>query len=166
MSSNLPEACVQRINEITGLELVLDAEHAAQFDYLGRPVLLRFLEELSACVVHVQLEALEEPVLPAALADLLEANFMFSDTSGGALSWSQETRMVAMNFLLPLADTDAEGFISRLNSVLAVTDDWTQRIRDWNTEALESAARRLASLRDGTAEDVPGMQQQPYMIQA
>ena len=74
--------------------------------------------------------------------------------------------MVAMNFLLPLADTDAEGFISRLNSVLAVTDDWTQRIRDWNREALESAARRLASLRDGTAEDVPGMQQQPYMIQA
>jgi len=130
MSSNLPEACVQRINEITGLELTLDAEHAAQFDYLGRPVLLRFLEELSACVVHVQLEALEEPALPAALADLLEANFMFSDTSGGSLSWSQETRMVAMNFLLPLADTDAPRVTDR-SGVLSAQEE----------EALEEISR-------------------------
>ena len=164
--SNVSEACVQRINEITGLELTLDDGHATQFDYLGRPVLLRFLPEFSVCVVHAQLEALEEAALPAALADLLEANFMLSSTCGGALSWSQETRMVAMEFFLPLADTDADGFTNRLNRVLAVTDEWAQRIRDTNAQAVENAARRLAGLRNGTAADARGMQQQIQMIRA
>ncbi|MBO6001893.1 MAG: type III secretion system chaperone [Mailhella sp.] len=163
---NLSEACVQRINEITGLELALDAGHTTQFDYLGRPVLLRFLPEFSVCVVHAQLETLEEAALPGALAELLEANFMLSSTCGGALSWSQETRMAAINFFLPLADTDADGFISRLNRVLAVTDEWTQRIRDMNAQAVENAARRLVRLRNGTAADAPVMQQHIQMIRA
>ncbi len=166
MNTSISEACVQRINEITGLHLTLDAGQTAQFDYLGRPVLLCFLQEVSVCVVHAQLEALEEAVLPAALADLLEANFMLSSTCGGALSWSQETRMVAMNFFLPLADTDADGFISRLNRALAVTDEWTQRIRDRNSQAVEHAARRLAELREGTAADIPDMQQQIQLVRA
>ncbi|MCR5814704.1 MAG: type III secretion system chaperone [Desulfovibrio sp.] len=164
--SSQSEAYVQRLNEITGLNLLLNADQATQFDYLGRPVLLRFMPELSVCVVHVQLDALAESTLPAALADLLEANFMLSSTCGGALSWSQETRMVSMNFILPLADTDTEGFINRLNRILAVTDEWTRRIRDRNGQAVESAARHLADLRDGSAVGPLDRQQQNQMIWA
>lgn len=148
-TSNQINACVQHLNEITGLNLTLDAEQTTQFEYLGRQVLLRFVPEFSVCVVHAQLDTLAEPVLPQTLGDLLEANFMLSNTCGGALSWSQETRMVALNFFLSLGDTDSKGFVIRLNRILAVTDEWTQRIRDKNDQAVENAARRLAVLREG-----------------
>ena len=128
--SNQIKLCLQRLNEITGLNLTLDAENCTQFNYLGRPVLLRFVPEFGVCIVHAQLDALLESTLPNALSDLLEANFMLSNTCGGALSWSQQTHMVALNFFLPLADTDADGFINRLNRMLAVTDEWTKNIRE------------------------------------
>lgn len=159
-------ACVQHLNEVTGLHLSLDADHATQFDYLGRPVLLRFLSEFDVCVVHAQLDALSESALPAALGDLLEANFMLSNTHGGALSWSQETRMVALNFFLPLAGEDSQAFINRLNRILSVTDQWTQRIRQMNGQATESAAKHLASLRDGTVADHLDMLQDMQMLRA
>ena len=145
------EQCVQRLNEITGLDLALDADGAAVFTYQGGQVLLRFNPEAGVCLAHVQLTALEGAALPAALSELLEANFLLSDTQGGALSWSRETRMAAMNFLLPMGDTDAEGFIHRLNRALAAADEWREKIREMNTSAVERASGHLAALRAGTA---------------
>ena len=145
------EQCVQRLNEVTGLDLALDDDGAAVFTYQERQVLLRFPAEEGVCLAHVQLTALEKAALPDALSDLLEANFLFSDTQGGALSWSRETRMAAMNFLLPLGDTDVEGFIHRLNRALAAADEWREKISEMNTSAVDRAAGHLAALRAGTA---------------
>ena len=141
--------CVERLNEVTGLNLALDDNGAAVFTYQGQQVLLRFLPEEGVFLVHVQLAVLVGAALPNALYDLLEANFLLSDTSGGALSYLRETQMVAMNFMLPLNDTDAEGFIHRLNRVLACADGWREKIVEMNKQSIEKAAEHLSSLRAG-----------------
>ena len=139
------------MNEVTGLGLALDANEAAVFSYQGQQVLLRFLPENGVFLVHVQLAALEAAALPNALHDLLEANFLLSDTKGGAFSCSRETHMVALIFLLPLNDTNAEGFIYRLNRALACADEWRHKILEMNTQAIDRASKHLEALRAGTA---------------
>lgn len=146
--------CIERLNELTGLGLALDANEAAVFSYQGQQVLLRFLSEEHVCLVHVQLAVLEEAALPDALYDLLEANFLLSDTKGGALSFSRETHMAALNFLLPLNDTNAEDFIHRLNRVLACAEEWREKIVEKNSQAIEDASKHFAALRAGTASTV------------
>ncbi|MGX8719104.1 MAG: hypothetical protein ACQGQP_08390, partial [Desulfovibrio sp.] len=67
-----------------------------------------------------------------------------------------ETRMVALNFFLPLAGADGDLFISRLNNMLAASDEWVERIHEINARALADAAERLSGLREGTAHHDPG----------
>lgn len=143
--------CVERLNEVTGLNLALDTNGAAVFSYQGQQVLLRFLPEEGVYLVHVQLATLEGAALPNALIDLLEANFLLSDTNGGAFSYSRETNMVAMNYMLPLNDTDAEGFINRLNRVLACADKWREKIIEMNKQSIDKESKHLADLRAGAA---------------
>ncbi len=145
------DRCIAHLNEVTGLCLALDADHAVSFDYRNRSVLLRFLPDDQVCIAHIQLAELENAALPEAPARLLEDNFMLSNTGGGALSWSQETHMVALNFFLPMADADGGLFISRLNNMLAASDEWVERIHEINAQALADTAERLSSLREGTA---------------
>ena len=150
------DRCIAHLNEVTGLHLAPDADHAVSFDYRNRSVLLRFLPDDQVCIAHIQLAELGSAALPDAPALLLEDNFMLSNTGGGALSWSRETRMVALNFFLPLAGADGDLFISRLNNMLAASDEWVERIHEINARALADAAERLSGLREGTAHHDPG----------
>ncbi|MBQ7618447.1 MAG: type III secretion system chaperone [Desulfovibrio sp.] len=163
-TSSKVEDCIKHLNEVTGLNLTLDARQTTQFSYQGRTVLLRFVPELAVLVVHAPLESLEEAAIPGALSDLLEANFMLSSTGGGALSWSQETRLVALNFFLPLDDADSFGFINRLNRLLALTDEWTNRLRELNSMAVANKAKQLLNLRKGTTADSIDLLQQNSML--
>lgn len=148
-----PEEYINSLNEVIGQNLTLDEYSATQFEYMERLVLLRFDEADGVCIIHIHLTRLEEAALPNILGDLLEANFMFSNTQGGSLSWSRETRMAAINFLLPLTDTDQMVFLNRLNNMLAVSDAWVKQIEKINKDAIDAAAKRLTELREGTKFD-------------
>ena len=145
-----PKDYIDSLNKIIGQNLTLDEDGTTQFEYSHRLVLLRFVKEDGVCIVHVHLTRLEQAALPNILGDLLEANFMFSNTQGGSLSWSQETHMAAINFLLPLTDIDQGGFLNRLNNMLAVSDAWVEHIQKINKVAIDTAAKRLSEFRQGT----------------
>lgn len=49
--------------------------------------------------------------------------------------------------------------------MLAVTDEWTQSIREKNNQIVENAAKHLASLREGTIADPLDLLQQNQMLQ-
>ena len=85
------------------------------------------------------------------MIDLLEANYLLSDTSGGAFSYSRETHMVAMNYMLPLIDKNVEGFINSLNSILTCADNWQAKIAEMNKQSIDKASTHLADLRAGVA---------------
>ena len=59
--------------------------------------------------------------------------------------------MVGISFLLPLPEKspNPELFINQLNHILEVSDYWYAQINDWNNQAMDAAAKRLAALREG-----------------
>lgn len=140
---------IERINEIAGLALAPDSDGAVAFTYQERNVLLRFVEEQGVCLVFTEVGRLEPAALPGALTDLLEANHLLSDTQGGALSFQRQSGMVSLNFLLPCEGLDAaDAFVSRLNRALAVSDEWSERIREINAKALEAIEAAIRDLQE------------------
>ncbi len=148
---------IARFNEITGLALSPDSDSAVAFTYQDRNVLLRFVEAQGVCLVFTEIGRLEPAALPGALAELLEANHLLSDTRGGALSFLRQSGMAALNFLLPCdGENAAEDFVSRLNRALLVSDEWSDRIKGINSRALETVESAIRDLQEnGAGADQP-----------
>lgn len=147
-----PKDCIQELNSLTGLKLELNADNAVSFEYQGRQVLIRFIPELSSMLFFVELAVLELAAVPTALPLLLEANFLFSETSGGSLSYNQEHRMVGLNYLVTQNFSDPQAFINQVNRMLTVADEWHARIEELNRAALAEAVKDLADLTEGQVE--------------
>ncbi|MBQ7609451.1 MAG: type III secretion system chaperone [Desulfovibrionaceae bacterium] len=147
-----PKECIAQLNAVTGLELRLNADNAVSFEYQRRQVLIRFFPEISSMVFFVELAVLELAAVPSTLPLLLEANFLFSDTEGGSLSYNQEQRMVGLNFLITHTENDPQSFINQLNRMLGVADMWYARIQEYNTESIQEAVRTLADMQEGIVE--------------
>lgn len=128
---------INKINEITGLGLNLSDDGSANFIYEDRNVLLHFEEELGICIIYVELTTLSPAAVSAVVPRLLEANFLFSQTNGGALSYQKDTHMVSLNFMYPCSEqTNTDGFIDILNRALATADEWTQKVKNMNDEIM------------------------------
>lgn len=128
---------IDKINDITGLELNLSNDGSANFVYDERNVLLHFEEELGICIIYVELTTLSPAAVSGVIPRLLEANFLFSQTNGGALSFQKDTRMVSLNFMVPCSEqTDSDSFIDLLNRSLATADEWTQKVKGMNDEIM------------------------------
>ncbi|MBE6422489.1 type III secretion system chaperone [Succinivibrio dextrinosolvens] len=128
---------IDKINELTGLELNLSNDGSANFVYDERNVLLHFEEELGICIIYVELTTLSPAAVSAVIPRLLEANFLFLQTNGGALSFQKDTRMVSLNFMVPCSEqTDSDGFIDILNRDLSTADEWTQKVKSMNDEIM------------------------------
>ncbi len=133
------------LNAATGLNLTLDEDNSASFEYLDKQVFIRFIPDSGVFLTYIELNTLEDYTLPDALTELLDANFMMSDTSGGSLSYKKDTRKVALNFLLPYVHDDAEAFLNRLNQMLRVADDWSKRIDKLNQDGAEKLKSYMES---------------------
>ncbi len=146
---------IEELNAATGLNLCLDEDNATSFAYLDRQVLIRFLPESGVFLTYIELNKLEDYTLPGALAELLDANFMLSDTSGGALSYKKDTHTVALNFLLPYLHDDAEVFLRRVNQMLNTADLWSKRIEEINHKAALQLKNYMQSFQEHGSYDAP-----------
>ena len=155
------EEIINKINEITGLDLDVKEGCSANFIYEERNVLLHFEEELGICIIYVELTTLSPAAVSAVVPYLLEANFLFSNTNGGAFSYHKDTRMVSLNFMSPCSEqNDAEEFIDNLNRHLSVADEWTKKVNNMNDDALQYSKNRPQNITKG----VEGNQSQPMGI--
>ncbi len=136
---------IEELNAATGLNLTLDEDNSTSFEYLEKQVFIRFLPDSGVFLTYIELNTLEDYTLPNSLIELLDANFMLSDTNGGALSYKKDTRKVALNFLLPYIHEDAESFLNRVNQILSVADDWSKRIDKLNQEGAEKLRNYMES---------------------
>ena len=93
------EEIINKINEITGLDLALKEGCSANFIYEERNALLHFEEELGLCIIYVEQTTLSPAAVSAVVPYLLEANFLFSNTNDGAFSYHKDTRMVYLNYM-------------------------------------------------------------------
>ena len=153
------EEVIEKINEVTGLNLSLSESNAVNFIYDERNVLLHFEPELGVCIIYVELTTLSPGAVSLVLPRLLEANFLLSQTSGGALSYLSSTHMVSMNFMFPFSEeSDSTDFIGTLNRALSVADEWTKKVNDMNNEAMQFRSKRLQNLINGVSDN----QSQPF----
>ncbi|MCR5084086.1 MAG: type III secretion system chaperone [Succinivibrionaceae bacterium] len=128
-----PETLVSNLNAYAGLGLELDADGATTFEYQGRRVLLRFLGETGLCLFCSELGTLDPAAGDEALATLLEANLLLSDSLGGGISMDPETRMASINFMIPTGESgDPEAFAREINEALYAADHWAQRLGQIN----------------------------------
>ncbi len=94
--------CLARLNEVTGMQLIPDRNNAVVFTYQKRQVLLRFFPEHNTYLVYAALQPLHRAALPAALEELLEKNFLLSETL------SDQTLKQGMFSIVPNSDIDAD----------------------------------------------------------
>ncbi len=148
------EEVIRKINEVTGLGLELSEKGSVNFIYNERNVLMHFDAELGTCIIYVELTTLSPGAVSIVLPRLLEANFLFSQTNGGALSYLSATNMVSMNFMFPFSEaTDSADFISTLNLALSVADEWTKKVNTMNDEAMQYRSKCLHNLINGVEEN-------------
>lgn len=151
---------IDKINDITGLELNLSNDGSANFVYDERNVLLHFEEELGICIIYVELTTLSPAAVSSVIPRLLEANFLFLQTNGGALSFQKDSRMVSLNFMVPCSEeTDSDSFIDLLNRSLATADEWTQKVKGMNDEIM-SYLKKGQNLTNGIRTGDTASQQQ------
>ena len=143
---------VTRIEELTGIELQAEKDGAVMFVYQNRNVLLRFEPNSGVCLICVDLARLEAAAMPDAFSELLEANYLLSDSRGGALSYQSQSGMVTINFLVPSEGDDVEAFVNRLNRALSASDEWAAKVEEINRKAVKRLEDHLRALREGAPE--------------
>ena len=157
------EEVIEKINEVTGLQLSLSKNGSVNFIYNERNVLMHFDAELGTCIIYVELTTLSPGAVSIVLPRLLEANFLFSQTNGGALSYLSATNMVSMNFMVPFSeDSNSADFISTLNLALSTADEWTKKINVMNREIMQMRSQRLQNLLNGVSENQTQSYGSPY----
>lgn len=148
------EEVIRKINEVTGLGLELSEKGSVNFIYNERNVLMHFDAEHGTCIIYVELTYLSPGAVSIVLPRLLEANFLFSQTNGGALSYLSATNMVSMNFMFPFSEnSDSADFISTLNRALSAADEWTKKIKNMNREVMQMRSQHLQNLLNGVSEN-------------
>ena len=157
------EEVIEKINEVTGLQLSLSKKGSVNFIYNEKNVLMHFDAELGTCIIYVELTTLSPGAVSIVLPRLLEANFLFSQTNGGALSYLIATNMVSMNFMFPFSDdSDSADFISTLNRALSAADEWTKKIKNMNREVMQMRSQHLQNLLNGVSENPTQSSGSPY----
>ena len=157
------EEVIEKINEVTGLQLSLSKNGSVNFIYNEKNVLMHFDAELGTCIIYVELTTLSPGAVSIVLPRLLEANFLFSQTNGGALSYLSATNMVSMNFMIPFSEaSDSADFISTLNLALSSADEWTKKINTMNREVMQMRSQRLQNLLNGVSESQTQSSGSPY----
>ena len=157
------EEVIRKINEVTGLGMELSENGSVNFIYNERNVLMHFDADLGTCIIYVELTYLSPGAVSIVLPRLLEANFLFSQTSGGALSYLSATNMVSMNFMFPFSEnSDSADFISILNRALSVADEWTKKINNMNREVMQMRSQHLQNLINGVSETKTQAYGSPY----
>ena len=145
MSASL--AVLDKINDLTGLNLTLDNNNAVTFNYKQRNVLLKFEEELNVCLLYCEIGVLEAAALEKALPAILEANYMLYDTKGGSLSFLRENKLVSISFMLPFVESvSPDSFVNQINNALNIADEWYEKIQNFNNSALSALEERLRQL--------------------
>ena len=148
--------CIDALSQALGQQVEKDGEGAYAFLLDGVPVLLHYRPADSSFLLHMEIG------YPTGLggrihARLLGANFLFSETHGAAISLDERTGLAFLELALGLNDLDGAAFVARVEGFVALADEWTSRLREWNDEIESQVGSRietfLRELERGTEGD-------------
>ncbi|PKN41825.1 MAG: hypothetical protein CVU60_08685 [Deltaproteobacteria bacterium HGW-Deltaproteobacteria-18] len=147
---------IDALSQALGQQVEKDGEGAYAFLLDGVPVLLHYRPSDSSFLLHMEIG------YPTGLggrihARLLGANFLLSETHGAAISLDERTGLAFMELALKLNGLDGAGFVARIEGFVALADEWTRRLQEWNDEIESQTGGRvetfLRELESGVPED-------------
>jgi len=147
---------IDALSQALGQLVEKDGEGAYAFLLDGVPVLLHSRPADSSFLLHMEIG------YPTGLggrihARLLGANFLLSETHGAAISLDERTGLAFLELSLGLNGLDGSGFVARIESFVALADEWTRRLQEWNDEIESQAGSRvetfLRELESGAPDD-------------
>ena len=147
---------IDALSQALGQQVEKDGGGAYSFMLDGVPVLLHFRSADSSFLLHMEIG------YPTGLggrihARLLGANFLLSETHGAAISLDERTGLTFLELALGLNGLDGAGFVARIESFVALADEWTRRLQEWNNEIESQVGSRietfLRELERGTEGD-------------
>ncbi|SFJ23270.1 Tir chaperone protein (CesT) family protein [Desulfomicrobium apsheronum] len=147
---------IDALSQALGQQVEKDGDGAYAFMLDGVPVLLHYRPSDSSFLLHMEIG------YPTGLggrihARLLGANFLLSETHGAAISLDERTGLAFLELAFGVDALDGAGFVARIEGFVALADEWTRRLREWNDEIESQVGGRietfLRELESGTEDD-------------
>jgi hypothetical protein len=150
---------IDALSQALGQEVNKDVSGMFAFMLDAVPVLLHYRAADSSFLLHMELG------YPTGLgggihARLLGANFLLSETRGAAISLDERTGMAFLELALGVSGLDGAGFVARVEGFVALADEWTRRLQEWNAEIESQTGGRidafLRGLEQGAEDSAAG----------
>ncbi|MDY0226420.1 MAG: type III secretion system chaperone [Desulfomicrobium apsheronum] len=147
---------IDALSQALGQQVEKDGDGTYAFMLDGVPVLLHYRPSDSSFLLHMEIG------YPTGLggrihARLLGANFLLSETHGAAISLDERTGLAFLELAFGVDALDGAGFVARIEGFVALADEWTRRLREWNDEIESQVGGRietfLRELESGTEDD-------------
>ena len=132
--------------EKLGIGLEFDADNICSFEADGMIVTIHNLREID--VIAITGDMCEPPPwnLENLYRSMLEANYLFKDTSDATISFNPETGRFALCRALPCRALDGELFFSAIESFVSTLEIWIRIVRDYRGGAPKDDGEKIPTL--------------------
>ncbi len=114
-----------------GIVLEFDADNVCSFEADGLSMTIHNLREINMIVITGDLGDPPPWDLEELYRAMLEANYLFKDTSGATLSFNPESGRFALCRALPCRALDGDSFFLETERFVSTLEMWARIIRDY-----------------------------------
>ena len=122
---------IAAFGEKLGIELKLDEDGVCMFEADGMIVTIHNLREIDVIAITGDLGEPPPWNLENLYRSMLEANYLFKDTSGATISFNPESGRFALCRALPCKMLDSESFFAAAERFVSTLEVWTRLVRDY-----------------------------------
>lgn len=158
---------IDALSQTLGQQIKKDEQGSFVFLLDSVPVLLHFRPESMSFLLHLEIG------YPTSLggrihARLLGANYLLSETYGAAISLDERSGLAFLEYLLPVQSVDGAGFVAAVEGFVALGDEWTKRLHEWNQEIEAQVDSKLTAfmrdLEQGQENALPAATDVSFML--
>ncbi len=126
-----------------GIELEFDDENVCSLEADGMIVTIHNLREIDTIAITGDLGEPPPWNLENLYRSMLEANYLFKDTSGATISFNPETGRFALCRALPCTALDGESFFAAVERFVSTLEIWARIIRDYRSSAPKDDGEKI-----------------------
>ena len=134
---------IAAFGEKLGIELKLDEDGVCMFEADGMIVTIHNLREIDVIAITGDLGEPPPWNLENLYRSMLEANYLFKDTSGATISFNPETSRFALCRALPCTALDGESFFAAVERFVSTLEIWARIIRDYRSSAPKDDGEKI-----------------------
>ncbi len=155
------QAYINALAQALGQEFALDENGTLILSIDDVPMLIQ--ERSKSFHLQMPLGTITPVDRLSVMRQLLGANFLLHETGGGALSYNAEADAVFLEYTLPVAQLDAEGFVAAIEDFTQMVDAWMIKLEEINSAAEASLALALDEISDEDEEEEEQVPQSAYI---